>query len=146
MENKTNIGEQLKKVRETHGLSQTEFAQIMHITPGSVSRYESGIRKPGPRLVKDICQRFGINQTWLYTGNGEMFETLSPLRKFLKKKGIDDEDITVIDAYLSMNPFERKAFRSFLATLAVTLNQEDSALFSDTDETEPSPESRCNDQ
>lgn len=37
----------IRKMREARGLTLTEFATAMGVTPGAVSHWENGRRKPG---------------------------------------------------------------------------------------------------
>ena len=37
---------------------------------------ENGKKKPGNRLISDICREFHINEEWLRTGKGEMHQTV----------------------------------------------------------------------
>lgn len=37
----------IRKVREARGFSQLEFAMAIGVTPGAVSHWETGRRKPG---------------------------------------------------------------------------------------------------
>lgn len=63
----------LKDIRISLGLSQTEFAQSMHMTPASISMIESGKRPITDRLIHGICTEFGVSESWLRTGDGDMF-------------------------------------------------------------------------
>lgn len=36
-----------------------------------------GVSAPSDRTIADICREFNVNETWLRTGEGEMFVKLS---------------------------------------------------------------------
>jgi len=46
MIDKRKIGEKLKKIRDSRGLTQKSFAEICGISQVQVTRYENGIHKP----------------------------------------------------------------------------------------------------
>lgn len=67
----------LKEMRETLQLSQAELGEKVGVSGAAVSRWESG-----ERAVPDVCVRaavreFGVSETWLRTGAGEMFQAKS---------------------------------------------------------------------
>ncbi len=72
--NDGSIFDRLKKVRKNAGLSQEVFAEKIGIKQNSYSEIESGKREPSPPIISTIAYRFAINEDWLKTGKGEMFE------------------------------------------------------------------------
>ena len=66
----------LKEIRNSLGLTQTEFAKSVHLTPQSISMIESGKRPVTDRLIHNICTEFGVSEEWLRTGEGDMFPPL----------------------------------------------------------------------
>ena len=67
----------IKELRNSLGLNQTEFSKKLGIAPNTISSYESGARIPSDAIIKSICREFGVNETWLRTGAGDMFRTVS---------------------------------------------------------------------
>ncbi|HIT42616.1 MAG TPA: helix-turn-helix transcriptional regulator [Candidatus Caccovicinus merdipullorum] len=67
------MNERIKELRKTLGLNQTEFGNRIGIKQGSVAAYESGARVPIDAVVLSICREFNVNESWLRTGEGEMF-------------------------------------------------------------------------
>lgn len=102
------LGERIKKIRKGFGLTQAEFAKQIGIASNTVSQIENGSRNPGGAVIKVICQQFGINESWLCDGEGEM---LPDSRK--------DADIATFFAdVLKDNPESfRRRFVSMLAKL-----------------------------
>lgn len=68
-----SISERLLKARKTLNLTQADFASHLGIDRGYVSTLEHGLRKPSETLLKLIKHEYGISDTWLETGKGEMF-------------------------------------------------------------------------
>lgn len=50
------IGAWIKKVRQSHQLTQKEFAQKYHVTFQAVSKWETGKSLPDIALLKQICE------------------------------------------------------------------------------------------
>lgn len=82
---------QLRKSREW---TQDEFAEKMGISKNYVSLIENGKKKPGDRLISDICREFNVNEKWLRDGIGDMYDIT------------DDEVASVVSELLEEdNPF-----------------------------------------
>lgn len=67
----------IKELRKSLGLNQTEFAKRLGIAPNTISSYEGGTIVPSNSVVLNIVREFGCSETWLRTGDGEMFRPLS---------------------------------------------------------------------
>ena len=63
----------LKLLRKELGLNQQEFANKVGVNRGTLANYEVGRNEPIDAVVKLICDKFHVNETWLRTGEGEMF-------------------------------------------------------------------------
>ena len=64
--------DRLKQIRQSKGLSQTEFGKAVDVSLSSVQKWESGQNSPTPQVQYVICDKFGISRHWLETGEGEM--------------------------------------------------------------------------
>lgn len=78
------INEQLKDLRATLGITLEEFGKKVGITRSAVGRLEKGERNLTEQMIKSICREFDVNETWLRTGEGEMFELLTDQQKVMK--------------------------------------------------------------
>lgn len=54
------LGERVKKQRLLRGMTQTELARRLGVTPGAVSRFEAGETMIGVRTLLDIVEILGI--------------------------------------------------------------------------------------
>lgn len=68
----STIGERIKEVRKSEGLTQQKFADRLGIKQNTVATYEMGRNTPIDAIVTSICREFGINENWLRHGIGEM--------------------------------------------------------------------------
>lgn len=71
------MNERIKKLRQQLGLSQDEFGRRLGVTRGAVTNIELNKVEPKPLFVDLICREFNVNETWLRTGEGEMFKPKS---------------------------------------------------------------------
>lgn len=55
------IGKNIKKIRTTKSLSQTEFGNIFSLTRGSIGSYEEGRAEPKIDTLKQIANKFSIS-------------------------------------------------------------------------------------
>lgn len=69
--------ERLKELRTTLNLSQQKFADKLGIARGNIGAYEVNKNSPSDAVIALICKQFNVNESWLRTGNGEMFNPIS---------------------------------------------------------------------
>jgi transcriptional regulator with XRE-family HTH domain len=78
-----SINQRIKRIRETLDLPQRTFASILSLSHSYIASIETNSREVNGRLVKLIVSEFAVNESWLLTGEGDMF-TQSPDEKFTK--------------------------------------------------------------
>lgn len=69
-----SINQRMKQIRQSLGLSQAKFAKAISISNGYVAELELGNRNVNDRLIKLVCITFHASESWLRTGQGDMFE------------------------------------------------------------------------
>ena len=67
------MNERLKKIRTDIKLTQKQMSEKIGVTEATVSRMESGKSSITEQTIKMLCNEFNINETWLRTGEGEMY-------------------------------------------------------------------------
>ena len=67
------INDRISRVLEDSGLTQTKFAERIHVVQSHISGLRSGAKKPTDRVIADICREFNVSELWLRTGEGEMY-------------------------------------------------------------------------
>ena len=75
------MNEQIALVRKSLGLTQEKFAEQVGLSRNFMWMIESGTRVPSDRTISDICREFNVNETWLRTGEGEMFNQITRSEK-----------------------------------------------------------------
>ena len=74
MDKDTRISRRIGEVRKALRLTQQRFAQNLNISQTHASALERNSRTVQERIIKMICFTYGVNEKWLKTGKGEMFE------------------------------------------------------------------------
>ena len=65
--------DRIKELRKSLKLTQQAFADRLGIKQNTVALYEMGRSGVSDGIIKSICREFNVNETWLRTGEGEMF-------------------------------------------------------------------------
>ncbi len=68
--------ERIKIVRKALKLSQEEFSERLKVNRSYLSQIETGRVEFIDRWVHQISLEFGVNERWLLTGDGNMFQEM----------------------------------------------------------------------
>jgi transcriptional regulator with XRE-family HTH domain len=69
------MNERIKQLRNNLRLTQEDFGKLIKVAKTTVSTMEIGKQPITERNILTICEKFDVNETWLRTGEGEMFNT-----------------------------------------------------------------------
>jgi HTH-type transcriptional regulator/antitoxin PezA len=96
--------ERIKKLRKTLDLTQQEFADRIGVKRNTVGQWEIGRNAITDQIIFSICREFNVNEDWLRTGVGEMFEQLTEQQEVLKYTALllNDKDSVVSKAIQSL--------------------------------------------
>lgn len=76
--NMDTIATRIMQVVNKNGGNKSDFARRINVTPAYISKLgKEPNSTPSDRTIADICREFNVNETWLRTGEGEMFVKLS---------------------------------------------------------------------
>jgi transcriptional regulator with XRE-family HTH domain len=111
-----DLGSRLKRIREEKGLNQRKFAEEIGISQGMLSGIENGTEKFSKRTQKVVCLKFGIEDTWLLTGQGPMFTPPVPTPEAIL--GLDGRDLApdereLLEIYDKLIPGTQKEVRDY---------------------------------
>lgn len=108
--------DRIREVREHFGLSMEKFGSRIGIGKASISLLESGKNNPSVQTITLICREFGVNEQWLRTGEGEMFEQTraSVLDRLSMEYDLSREQRSVIEAFLDLDPQERDVILKYV--------------------------------
>lgn len=71
------MNKRIKELRKALNLTQNELGSRIGMTPNTITNYETGRRVPSNQVIFSICREFNVNEDWLRTGNGDMFNPIS---------------------------------------------------------------------
>lgn len=72
------MNERLIELRKTLGFkTQQAWADDLNVKRGTIANYEIGRNVPIDAVITLICNKHNVNETWLRTGKGEMFNPMS---------------------------------------------------------------------
>jgi transcriptional regulator with XRE-family HTH domain len=98
------IEQRALKLRRELGLSQIEFAKVLSLSHGSISRWETGRDPISDQNIKMIILSFNVREEWLRFGEGDMFD-------------IDNNDpliSEVVELMKKMSPEERQVVLNYV--------------------------------
>lgn len=69
------MNERIKMLRKALGLSGEKFGSRLCVSRSAISKIERGERGVTDQMCKSICREFNVNESWLRTGEGDMFKS-----------------------------------------------------------------------
>lgn len=112
------MNERVKELRKALGLSGEKFGENIGLNRAAISKIENGAVGVSESNVKLICLTYNVNENWLRTGNGEMFnqsenEFLSDLKK---QYNLTDFQINLIKTYLELDNKDKASIDKFITS------------------------------
>lgn len=117
------MNDRIKELRKNLKLTQQGFADRLGVKRNTVAQWEIGINNLSEQVAKSICREFNVFETWLRTGEGEMFVLKEDaLDELVKQYGLSDGDHVLIEKFLRLKPVERQAVITYMQDVVATLN------------------------
>ena len=104
------ISDRVRELRIAKNLTQQEFADRLKIKRSTISNYDIGRSEPSESVISLICRTFSVSETWLRTGEGEMFSDTAREEQIAAFMG---------DVLAAESEDFRKRFVSMLSSLSV---------------------------
>ena len=113
------LQDRIKKLRKALDLTQYEFGKRIGTTQNAIGNYEIGHRNPSSSVINNICKTFNVNETWLRTGEGDMFaETPDTLLDQLAREyNLTCLEQQIITQYLKLTESDRAAIQRYIQGL-----------------------------
>lgn len=86
------MGERIAKILQEKGIKKIRMAEALNVSPAYVTDLCAGRKTPSDRTIADICRVYGVSETWLRSGEGEMFEELDPDEELMRFVGTITKD------------------------------------------------------
>lgn len=119
----------IKKIRKALDLTQRDFAKKLGMKQNTIATYEMGRCNPSEPAIVSICREFNVNEKWLRTGIGNMFnaEHRDDISEIVDKYNLSVYGEQIIRTYIEMNDKQRSVIDDFVKNL-ITNCSVDSAI------------------
>ena len=67
------MNDRIRQLRKKLNLTQAAFGARIGVKQTSIAGYENGSRVPLDTVISSICKEYSVSESWLRTGEGEMF-------------------------------------------------------------------------
>ena len=117
------IQPRIKTLRQTLGMSQTDFGRKIGVTRSVLSNLDLGITTLQDPLLSLVCSVFNVRREWLETVSGEMFDqpdTEAPFYNAVGSISNDDPDSfrkRFVIALAELDDAELDAMEQFIRSL-----------------------------
>ena len=102
-----SIAENIKRLREAHGLTQEELGEIAGVSGKAVSKWESGAADPRMGAVQRIADHFHISKSTIL----DELDQQDDLAQVLERAFIDRPDMRILfDTASKMDPEDVEKF------------------------------------
>ena len=127
----STFGERLKYIRKVKSLTQQKLADSIGVKQSTIATYESDRNIPLDPVISSICREFCVSESWLRTGEGEPWLSLSREAEITRYVGeaLRDESPTdqqrFLHALIGATPEELHAIAQFARRLAAEYESAD---------------------
>lgn len=112
------INERVKEVRKALGLSGEKFGAKIGLLRNAISRIETGKNGVSEQNIMAICREYHVNEQWLRTGEGKMFDELATIDLEALVGDIDPLELDILKRYFSLDKdIRQKAIKYFFENL-----------------------------
>lgn len=124
-----SIGNRLKRLRKELDLTQEAFASRIGSVQNTITGYENDRRNPSAPVISLICREFNVNEEWLRTGEGEMFnpEPSNELDALASKFSLSRAEQVFLEKYLKLKREERDNVFDFFIDVCAAIGDSDDA-------------------
>ena len=108
------LGPRIAALRRSAGISQSELAHMLKISPSAVGMYEQGRREPALDILAAMAEIFGVTIDFLVTGKAVSTEEQTRLNQLLLDR------VNAADLQLNnrrVRPFSREELAVLFAAM-----------------------------
>lgn len=115
--------ERIKSIRKSLGLTQEQFSDKLNLSRNYIAQLEIGTKVPSDRTISDMCREYNINEQWLRTGEGDMYDlpesgTAAIVADLLDRSSPTyDLILNVLERYQQLDPVSREVIDRFIDSL-----------------------------
>ena len=115
--------ERIKSIRKSLGLTQEQFSDKLNLSRNYIAQLEIGTKVPSDRTISDMCREYNINEQWLRTGEGEMYDlpedrTAAIVADLLDRSSPTyDLILNILERYQHLDPVSQEVIDNFINNL-----------------------------
>lgn len=123
--------DRIKELRKHEKLNQTEFGALLGVSLSAVQKWESGENTPAESVIKLMCQKTGVDDAWLRSGEGDPFRPKTMKDKLSEYFGqvlagdLTETEILLIEVMSETTVDEWLAIANVLKRYAETIKKPD---------------------
>lgn len=120
----SEISDRIKEIRAAKGLTMEQFGARIGLGKSAVNKIEKGINGTTDQTIQSICREFGVSETWLRTGEGQMLDDAadSVLDRLAAEYHLDDRKRAILTAFLKLSPADQDAILRYVDGVAAELS------------------------
>ena len=124
------MNSRIRKLRKTLDLTQEKFGSRIGVKGNTVAQWESGRNDPPDSSITFICREYNVNEAWLRTVTGEMFNPSprSALDALAAEYHLDQAAYVVVEKFLNLKPEYQQGVIEYFKAVAAALNESPDAL------------------
>lgn len=117
------MNERIKELRNQLGLTLEEFGSRIGMSKSGLSKIERNVSGISDQTIRSICREFEVNEEWLRTGDGDMFDQSngSILSRVSSEYGLTAREQAVIAAFLELDTADRAVIMRYVDKLVEKL-------------------------
>ena len=97
-------GERIRELRKALKLTLDRFGERVGVKKSALSQIENGKSGVTDQMIKSICREFDVSETWIRTGEGEMFPPVDRRTEIarLTRQLLNEEEESFKNRFISM--------------------------------------------
>lgn len=119
------LSQRLKYSRKNKGLTQSELANRIKTTKGTISNYENGYSTPSNEMLISLANALGVSvdyllgrsETTLKESEEKEYDTIKEINKLMDKYGIEDAAFFDLEKWKAMGPEQIRELESYFQYL-----------------------------
>ena len=118
-----DLHNRIKLLRKELNLTQEKFGEKLGMKKNSISQIENGVNALTEQLLVSICREFNVSESWLRTGEGEMFSEVPAEDEYFKavtqiSKSNDKLAMQAIIEYWKLDDVSKEALKNYIYKIA----------------------------
>ena len=120
------IADRIRAIRDHFDMTRKSFGEKIYVSQDVINNLERGRVTPTEYHISGICERFNVNEHWLRTGEGEMFNsTNTSLDALAAANNIDPVTRAIVEGLIEMPAQAREAFIGLIFDISDRIRNSD---------------------